>query len=127
MLESLDYVGILALELFVVGDRLLANEFAPRVHNSGHWTIEGAETSQFSNHILAITSAAPGSTATLGQAGMVNLIGNIPDGARDLADGILHDYGKSARPGRKLGHITVVADSTEDREALIEKIGQSVT
>jgi 5-(carboxyamino)imidazole ribonucleotide synthase len=127
MLEHLDYVGVLALELFVVGNKLLANEFAPRVHNSGHWTIEGAETSQFSNHILAVTDATPGSTATVGHAGMINLIGNIPDAAREPGDGALHDYGKSARPGRKLGHITVVADSAEGRDTLIECINQSVT
>jgi len=127
LLESLDYVGVLALELFVVGDELLANEFAPRVHNSGHWTIEGAETSQFSNHILAVSNAVPGPTDTLGHAGMINLIGHIPDAATDLADGVLHDYGKTARPGRKLGHITVVTDSAEVRDALIEHIGQSVT
>jgi 5-(carboxyamino)imidazole ribonucleotide synthase len=127
LLESLDYVGVLALELFVVGDELLANEFAPRVHNSGHWTIEGAETSQFSNHILAVSNALPGSTDTLGHAGMINLIGHISDAARDLADGVLHEYGKSDRPGRKLGHITVVADSAEGRDALIGHIGESVT
>jgi 5-(carboxyamino)imidazole ribonucleotide synthase len=127
MLEHLDYVGVLALELFVVGNKLLANEFAPRVHNSGHWTIEGAETSQFSNHILAVTNASPGSTATVGHAGMLNLIGHIPDAARELGNSTLHDYGKSARPGRKLGHITVVADSADGRDTLIEQIRRSVT
>ena len=127
MLEHLDYVGVLALELFVVGNELLANEFAPRVHNSGHWTIEGAETSQFSNHILAVTNATPGSTATVGHAGMINLIGNIPDAARELGDGTLHDYGKSARPDRKLGHITVVSDSAEGRDTVIERLSQCVT
>jgi 5-(carboxyamino)imidazole ribonucleotide synthase len=127
MLDHLEYVGVLALELFVVGDELLANEFAPRVHNSGHWTIEGAETSQFSNHILAVAGEPPGPTANTGHAGMVNLIGKIPDAARELQDAALHDYGKSERPGRKLGHITVVADSTDDRNTLIERIGQIVT
>jgi len=127
LLDHLDYVGVLALELFVVGDGLLANEFAPRVHNSGHWTIEGAETSQFSNHILAVTNASPGPTATVGHAGMINLIGHIPDAARELGNGTLHDYGKSARPGRKLGHITVVADSADGRDALIEHISRTVT
>jgi len=127
MLEHLDYVGVLALELFVVGDELLANEYAPRVHNSGHWTIEGAETSQFSNHILAISGTTPGSTATIGHAGMINLIGQIPDGAHYLADANLHDYGKSPRPGRKLGHLTVVADSADDRDALVEQIAKTVT
>jgi 5-(carboxyamino)imidazole ribonucleotide synthase len=127
MLEHLDYVGVLALELFVVGDELLANEFAPRVHNSGHWTIEGARTSQFTNHILAVAGGKPGSTANIGHAGMINLIGHIPDAVRELDDAVLHDYGKSARPGRKLGHITVVGDSAADRDARIEEIGRSVT
>ncbi|MEJ2127729.1 MAG: 5-(carboxyamino)imidazole ribonucleotide synthase [Woeseiaceae bacterium] len=127
MLQHLDYVGVLALELFVVGDELLANEFAPRVHNSGHWTIEGAETSQFANHILAVAGDKPGSTANIGHAGMINLIGHIPDAARQLHDAALHDYGKSERPGRKLGHITVVGDSAADRDARIEEIGSSVT
>lgn len=127
LLEHLDYVGVLALELFVVGKELLANEFAPRVHNSGHWTIEGAETSQFRNHILAISGDDLGSTANIGYAGMINLIGQIPGAARELAVGVLHDYGKAPRPGRKLGHITVVADSADERDLKIEQIDNSVT
>jgi len=127
MLEHLDYVGVLALELFVVGEKLLANEYAPRVHNSGHWTIEGAETSQFSNHILAISGEKPGRTANIGHAGMVNLIGQIPDAVSELSDAKLHDYGKSARPGRKLGHLTVIADSADDRDALVQQIKKTVT
>ena len=127
MLENLDYVGVLALELFVSGNDLLANEFAPRVHNSGHWTIEGAATRQFANHILAVAGEKPGSTANIGHAGMVNLIGEIPDAARHLETGVLHDYGKAARPGRKLGHITVVADSAGDRDSRIAGIVASVT
>jgi len=98
LLDHLDYVGVVALELFVVGDTLLANEYAPRVHNSGHWTIEGAETSQFANHLLAITNARPGSTKNHDHAGMINLIGQIPEAARSLARGQLHDYGKTPRP-----------------------------
>ena len=127
LLEHLDYVGILALELFVANGVLLANEFAPRVHNSGHWTIEGAATSQFSNHILAITGEPLGSTDALGYAGMINLIGQIPEVARQGYRGSLHDYGKTPRPGRKLGHITVVADSSEDRDRQIAEITDSVT
>ena len=127
MLEHLDYVGVLALELFVSGDTLVANEYAPRVHNSGHWTIEGAETSQFSNHILAICGEQPGPTTNIGHAGMINLIGEIPDGAHELANVALHDYGKAPRPGRKLGHITVVADSADERDARIEQIREIVT
>jgi len=127
LLDHLDYVGVLALELFVAGEGLLANEFAPRVHNSGHWTIEGAATSQFANHILAITGASPGATDTRGYPGMINLIGQIPAAARQDNDGSLHDYGKAPRPGRKLGHITVIAESSEDRERQISKIMDSVT
>jgi|GEM_PF-1156250 len=127
LLTHLDYVGVLALELFVCGDRLLANEFAPRVHNSGHWTIEGARTSQFENHLRAILQLPLGPTTAVGHAGMVNLIGTIPDAARSLAKGQLHDYGKTPRPGRKLGHITVIADSAADRDRLVAEIEQTVT
>ena len=127
LLEHLDYVGTLALELFVVGEELFANEFAPRVHNSGHWTIEGAETSQFTNHLLAITNETPGPTGNIGHAGMVNLIGHIPDAARDLHFGHLHDYGKDSRPGRKLGHITVVAETAAERDRLLTLVSDTVT
>jgi 5-(carboxyamino)imidazole ribonucleotide synthase len=129
ILNHLDYVGVLALELFVAGDKLLANEFAPRVHNSGHWTIEGAATSQFKNHLLAITGQTPGPTHCAGHAGMVNLIGTIPANAAGTAkSGVnLHDYGKAPRPGRKLGHITVVAESEAERDRLIGEVDKSVT
>ena len=127
LLDHLDYVGVLALELFVTGDELLANEFAPRVHNSGHWSIEGSETSQFENHLRAILDLPLGSTASAGHAGMVNLIGEISDATRALDIGVLHDYGKAPRTGRKLGHVTVVADSTEQRDALVGIIDKSVT
>jgi 5-(carboxyamino)imidazole ribonucleotide synthase len=127
LVRHLDYVGVVALELFVTGDNLLANEFAPRVHNSGHWTIEGSETSQFENHLRAILDMPLGSTANTGHAGMVNLIGEIGAGTRALGVGVLHDYGKAARPTRKLGHVTVVADTAEKRDALVNKISKSVT
>ena len=127
LLGHLDYVGVLALELFVLDDDLLANEFAPRVHNSGHWTIEGAATSQFENHLRAVMNLPLGSTASIGHAGMVNLIGKIPDAIRALGTGVLHDYGKAPRPGRKLGHVTVTAESAARRDELIDIISQSVT
>ncbi|MGI9272812.1 MAG: 5-(carboxyamino)imidazole ribonucleotide synthase [Woeseiaceae bacterium] len=127
LLEHLNYVGVLALELFVVGDQCFANEFAPRVHNSGHWSIEGADTSQFSAHLLAISDSDLPVPALSGHAGMLNLIGEIPERARKLTYGILHDYGKEPRPGRKLGHITVVADSAADRDSQLAEIEQNVT
>lgn len=108
VLNALNYVGVLAIEFFQFGETLLANEMAPRVHNSGHWTIEGAETSQFANHLRAICGFPLGSTALLGTSEMTNLIGTIPDPASVLSDpdAHLHIYGKRPRPGRKLGHIT---------------------
>jgi len=110
LLEHLGYVGVLAVEFFVHRGRLVANEMAPRVHNSGHWTIEGAVTSQFENHIRAIAGLPLGDTSVTGHSVMVNFIGRMPDRRKLLAvPGLhLHDYGKAARPGRKLGHATAV-------------------
>jgi 5-(carboxyamino)imidazole ribonucleotide synthase len=110
VMEHFGYVGVLAIEFFVQRGRLLANEMAPRVHNSGHWTIEGAVTSQFENHLRAITGLPLGATAARGHCAMLNLIGVMPDRARLLAEpGVyLHHYGKEPRPGRKLGHLTLV-------------------
>ena len=109
LLERLEYVGVLALELFQVGGRLLANEIAPRVHNSGHWTIDGAETSQFENHLRAVCGLPLGSTALRTPSTMVNLVGGEPPLAELAAiEGAhVHLYGKSPRPGRKLGHVTI--------------------
>jgi 5-(carboxyamino)imidazole ribonucleotide synthase len=113
LLDDLGYVGVIALELFEAGGRLLANEFAPRVHNTGHWTIDGAETSQFENHLRAILGLPLGSTAARAPAVMINLVGGIPDPAALLAlpGAHLHLYGKQPRPGRKLGHVTLVGAS----------------
>ena len=127
LLEEMDYVGVLALELFVTGDQLMANEFAPRVHNSGHWSIEGAQPSQFTAHLLAISDASLVTPELHGYAGMLNLIGDIPEAARKLQIGVLHDYGKDSRPGRKLGHITVIAATSAERERLLDEIQQTVT
>jgi 5-(carboxyamino)imidazole ribonucleotide synthase len=121
VLEALNYVGVLAIEFFQVaarkgkGGRLLANEMAPRVHNSGHWTIEGAETSQFENHLRAILGLPLGNSAARGHSAMLNLIGTIPETAALLAlpGAHLHLYGKTPRPGRKLGHLTLRADDPE--------------
>ncbi len=124
ILERLDYVGVVALELFQVGDRLLANEMAPRVHNSGHWTIEGAETSQFENHLRAIAGLPLGSTEARGFSTMVNLIGTAPELSALLAvpGAHVHLYGKEARAGRKLGHVTVVDASRQGCEGRARQV-----
>jgi len=118
LLAHFRYVGVLAAEFFVRDGRLVANEIAPRVHNSGHWTIEGAVTSQFENHLRAILGLPLGSTAALGHSAMINLIGSIPPRRQLLAeaDVHLHDYGKQPRPGRKVGHMTVLAESARQRD-----------
>jgi 5-(carboxyamino)imidazole ribonucleotide synthase len=110
LLEELGYVGVLAVELFQVGDDLLANEFAPRVHNTGHWTIDGAVTSQFENHVRAVVGLPLGDTTPRGRASMVNLVGGLPslEELTRLPGARVHLYGKEPRPGRKLGHVTVV-------------------
>ncbi len=124
LLEALDYVGVLALELFEVDGKLLANEFAPRVHNSGHWTIEGAETSQFENHLRAVLDLPLGSTQAVGNTAMVNFIGGLPDTNAILAidSAHLHLYGKSPRKGRKVAHVTVRTKSKEQFEDSISKL-----
>jgi 5-(carboxyamino)imidazole ribonucleotide synthase len=126
LLTHLNYVGVLTLELFVVGNRLLANEIAPRVHNSGHCTIEGATTSQFENHLRAILDMPLGDANAQGYAGMINLLGEMPDKATELQEDncFVHDYGKQPRPGRKLGHVTVVADTPAAREERLKSLGK---
>jgi 5-(carboxyamino)imidazole ribonucleotide synthase len=129
VLRELLYVGVLAIELFQQGDRLIVNEMAPRVHNSGHWTIEGAQCSQFENHLRAILGWPLGSTAPLGPCAMVNLIGTLPDTTALLAlpETHLHLYGKTPRPGRKLGHVTVRGSSVSglhERLAQVQSIVQ---
>ncbi len=113
VLESLNYVGVLAIEFFECDGKLLANEMAPRVHNSGHWTIEGAVISQFENHLRAICGLPLGATTAIGASAMINLIGELPESAPVLAipSAHLHLYGKEPRPGRKLGHVTLRAPS----------------
>ncbi|MCI2430352.1 5-(carboxyamino)imidazole ribonucleotide synthase [Candidatus Acetothermia bacterium] len=128
ILEALNYVGVLALELFDVGALcavpLLANEMAPRVHNSGHWTIEGAVTSQFENHLRAILGWPLGSIEPRGYCAMLNLIGRVPNSETVLKipGAHLHLYGKSPRPGRKLGHITLCETSEELLEAKLAQL-----
>jgi 5-(carboxyamino)imidazole ribonucleotide synthase len=124
LLERLDYVGVLALELFDVDGTLHANEIAPRVHNSGHWSIEGAQTSQFENHLRAVCGLPLGDTSARGPTAMLNCIGRMPPAASVMAIGgaHFHDYGKVARAGRKVGHLTVCADSAGDLEAKIIEV-----
>lgn len=124
ILKELDYVGVLAIEFFLRGDQLIANEMAPRVHNSGHWTIEGAETSQFENHLRAAVGWPLGSTAPVGCSAMLNLIGAAPDAAALLAlpDAHLHLYGKTPRRGRKLGHVTLRAG---DADRALRRLGEA--
>lgn len=124
LLGHLDYVGVLALELFEVGGRLLANEMAPRVHNTGHWTIEGAHVSQFENHLRAILGLPLGSARAVSPAAMLNLIGAAPDASAILAvpDAHLHWYGKEPRPGRKVGHVTVRAGDAATLAARVAEL-----
>jgi 5-(carboxyamino)imidazole ribonucleotide synthase len=123
VLEALDYVGVLAIEWFQVGDRLLANEMAPRVHNSGHWTIEGSQTSQFENHIRAIMGLPLGAAGMRlgGHAAMLNLIGSCPSVAElsAIPGAHVHLYGKAPREGRKLGHLTLTERTLE---TLLERV-----
>lgn len=120
VLRHLNYVGVLAIEFFVRDGKLVANEMAPRVHNSGHWSIEGAVTSQFENHLRAITGLPLGQTTPRGHCGMINLIGTVPAKPALLAvSGLhLHDYGKEPRANRKVGHLTVVCPTARQRNVL---------
>ena len=126
--EALDYVGVFALELFLRDGVLLANELAPRVHNSGHWTIEGSDTSQFQNHLRAVAGLPLGDTRMLGHACMLNWIGEMPDPAPVLREpgGHWHDYGKSPRSGRKVGHATLRADDPAELSMSLERVGASL-
>jgi 5-(carboxyamino)imidazole ribonucleotide synthase len=119
VLAELDYVGVLAIELFHQGGELLVNEMAPRVHNSGHWTIEGAETSQFENHVRAILGLPLGSTRMVGVTAMINAIGRLPprEAVLRVCGAHLHAYGKDGAPGRKVGHVTVRADAAAELAA----------
>jgi 5-(carboxyamino)imidazole ribonucleotide synthase len=124
VLRHFEYAGVLTIEFFVRKGKLVANEMAPRVHNSGHWTIEGAATSQFENHVRAILGLPLGDTSPTGHSAMINFIGRMPDRDAILAlPGVhWHDYGKEPRPGRKIGHCTVVASSAVERDRLVRKV-----
>ncbi len=126
--ERLDYVGVFALELFCRNGELLANEMAPRVHNSGHWTSEGAETSQFQNHLRAVLGLPLGDTRMIGHACMLNWLGAMPEASAVLsqAGGHWHDYGKQPRDGRKVGHATLREDSPQALAQALEQVGQAL-
>ncbi|WP_295364867.1 5-(carboxyamino)imidazole ribonucleotide synthase [Arenimonas sp.] len=126
--EALDYVGVFALELFLRDGVLVANEMAPRVHNSGHWTIEGAETSQFQNHLRAVLGLPLGDVRAVGHSCMLNWIGEMPAAAPVLAEpgGHWHDYGKSPREGRKVGHATLRAETPAELAAALERVGKAL-
>jgi len=124
-LDEMDHVGVLTIELFESSSGLVVNEMAPRVHNSGHWSIEGARTSQFENHIRAITASPLGETACLNQyCAMVNIIGEHGpvEKVLELSNAHLHLYGKSERKGRKLGHITVTANSLNELNTTLKAL-----
>jgi 5-(carboxyamino)imidazole ribonucleotide synthase len=125
VMEALGHVGVLAVELFDIGGRLLANELAPRVHNTAHWTIDGAETSQFENHLRAILGLPLGGTAARAPCVMANLIGAAPpvDELLALPGARVHLYGKEAQPGRKVGHVTLVDPDETTVERLVELAG----
>jgi 5-(carboxyamino)imidazole ribonucleotide synthase len=124
VLENMNYVGTLGFEFFVAKQGLIANEIAPRVHNTGHWTIEGAATSQFENHLRAILDLPLGSTALRGACAMLNFIGDLPSRqqAMCIKDVHFHAYGKDARAGRKVGHATLVTASEAEREVRLSEL-----
>jgi 5-(carboxyamino)imidazole ribonucleotide synthase len=126
--EHLDYVGTFALELFVKDGKLLGNEMAPRVHNSGHWTIEGAPCSQFENHVRAVLGLPLGDTSVLGVAVMLNFIGALPDALPVLAEprAHWHDYGKAPRAGRKVGHATMCANTNAEMRERLARVAHAL-
>ena len=126
LMEHFNYRGVLTIEFFLRGGELLANEIAPRVHNSGHWTIDGAECSQFENHVRAVAGMPLGRTGLLRPSLMFNWIGEMPDRERATAVPGLHwhDYGKAPRPGRKIGHATLTAATQEELMANAARLAE---
>ncbi len=124
VMERLGYVGVLAIELFDTDAGLLANEMAPRVHNSGHWTQDGAECSQFENHLRAVCDLPLGSTQVRGSSAMVNILGSAPPSSEILAihGSHLHLYDKAPRPGRKIGHVNVLASDPSTVRTSVERV-----
>ncbi|ASP47702.1 5-(carboxyamino)imidazole ribonucleotide synthase [Cognaticolwellia beringensis] len=116
---ELNYIGVLAIEFFQIGEQLLVNEIAPRVHNSGHWTQQGADTCQFENHLRAVCDLPLGSTELIRPSAMINILGEdeVPNEILNVASTTLHWYGKSKRAGRKMGHINVSGNSEKQLAA----------
>lgn len=127
-LDALEYCGVLTIELFDMGGRLMVNEMAPRVHNSGHWTLDGAVTSQFENHLRAVMGWPLGSTSAVGASAMMNWIGAMPDPANALSypNAHWHDYGKKPRAGRKVGHVNICADDIVSLQAELGKFAMAL-
>ena len=126
--EALNYVGVLTLEFFATREGPVFNEMAPRVHNSGHWTIEGAVCSQFENHLRAVLGLPLGDTSARGLSCMLNWVGELPAAKAVLATphAHWHDYGKSPRAGRKVGHATCVAEGAERLAPLLAALGEDL-
>ena len=121
------YVGVLSIECFVHKDQLLVNEIAPRVHNSGHWSMHGALTSQFANHVRAVAGLPPTDTARVAYCGMVNCLGCEPPASTLTSPrAFLYSYGKSARPRRKLAHVNIVGDTADERDQLVRQTLEQV-
>lgn len=129
LLEQLEYVGLLAVELFQVKGRLFANEIAPRVHNSGHWSMDGARCSQFENHLRAGLGWPLGGTASVGYTAMLNILGQDPEPAEvlSLPDAHLHLYGKQPRPGRKLGHVNITGTDPRQVTAQLQVLARALS
>ena len=129
LLEQLEYVGLLAVELFQVKGRLFANEIAPRVHNSGHWSIDGARCSQFENHLRAGLGWPLGGTASVGYTAMLNILGQEPEPAEvlSLPDAHLHLYDKQPRPGRKLGHVNITGTDPRQVTAQLQSLARALS
>lgn len=131
IINSFDYIGVIAIELFKVNDKLIVNEIAPRVHNSGHWTIEGAKTCQFTNHMLAVSGQEIKDTSAINHSAMLNCIGRIPNLERSLINSKIekvyfHDYHKQARPNRKLGHITLNNPNKDILKEQADKLSETL-
>jgi 5-(carboxyamino)imidazole ribonucleotide synthase len=126
--EHLDYVGVFALEMFIKNGEILGNEMAPRVHNSGHWTIEGAVCSQFENHVRAVLGLPLGDASASGISVMLNWIGDLPDAEVILAEprAHWHDYGKAPRAGRKVGHATLCTSEKMEMHERITRVGHAL-